>query len=182
MTRHIPDTEGKWIKRPVGLILIFLLIILVANTVFSIAVIKSQSEEILSLLNRIGAAREELKRPGRPDAGKGIKKVLTDVETFKARIPDHKGLTGVLNDIFVAARRNGLQIPTGDYNPKTVKETDISKYTIKFPVEGTYPQIKRFIYDIEVMGHLLAIEEIAFSSSKGKRTIGLKITISTYFH
>jgi Tfp pilus assembly protein PilO len=174
--------ESMWIKRPVGLILLFLLLILAANTVFSLVVIKSQSDEILTLLERISSAREEIKRPESSNVGERIKKVQTDVESFKAGIPDHKGLTGVLNDIFAAARKNGLQIPSGDYSPKTVKETDISKYTIRFPVEGTYPQIKRFIYDVGALRHLLAIEDIAFSSSKGKRTIGLKITVSTYFH
>jgi hypothetical protein len=178
MIKRVPGTESEWIKRPLNLVLVFSLFMLAANAVFSLTVIKGQSDEIVSLREAVSLPGEGLKRPG---AREGLKKALAGVENFEARLPDRKGLTGVINDIFNAARRNGLKIPTGDYSPKTVKETDISKYTIRFPVEGTYPQIKRFIYDIEAMDHLLAVEEIAFSSSKGARTIGLKITISTYF-
>jgi hypothetical protein len=179
MIRGVLKTESEWIKRPVWLLLLFLLFILGANALISLVVIKRQSDEIISLTDGISVAREELKRP---DMGERVINAQIGVDSFKARIPDHKGLTGVLDDIFGAARENGLRIPTGDYSPKTVKETDISKYTIRFPVEGTYPQIKRFIYDIEALGHLLAVEEIAFSSGKGDGTIGLKITVSTYFY
>ena len=105
-----------------------------------------------------------------------------DVEIFKKRLPDRDGLTDVLDEVFKTARSNGLKIPSGDYGPETVKETAISRYTITLPVEGRYPQIKRFIYDIETMKYPLAIEEITLSRGKGAAgVIGLKIKMSAYF-
>ncbi len=178
MIGRVPAVESEWIKKPLGPFLAILLVIIAGNAVFSITEISRQSDEILSIQERIAVLKQGLKRPG---AGQRLERVTSGVETFKARIPDHKGLTEVLNDIFRAARKNALQIPTGDYDPITVKETDISKYTIKFPVEGTYRQIKRFIYDIEVLPHILAVEEITFSSGKGEGTIALNIKVSTYF-
>lgn len=179
MIGRIPGMGGEWLKRPLGRFLLLSLVLVAANALFGMTVIRGQSDEILSFQDRIGVAREEL---GGPASGLSIKGVLAGVEDFKGRVPDLEGLTGVLDDIFKVARKNGLQIPKGDYAPTTVKETDISKYTIRFPVEGFYPQIKRFIYDIEALEHLLVVEEIAFSSSKGDGTIVLRITVSTYFH
>lgn len=174
----VKGTQSEWTKRPVWLLLVLMLFILAGNAVFSLTGIRSQSEEIVSMQERITHLRTGLRRP---DAGERFSEAVSGVETFKARIPDHKGLTIVLDDIFGAATRNGLKIPTGDYNPMTVKETDISKYTIKFPVEGTYSQVKRFIYDFEALAHILAVEEITFSSGKGAGTIALKIKVATYF-
>jgi Tfp pilus assembly protein PilO len=178
MIGRVPTVESEWIKRPLWLFLAIVLVIIAGNAVFSITGIARQSDEILSMQERIAVLKQGVKRPA---AGQHLEGAISGVETFKARIPDHKGLTGVLNDIFRAARKNALQIPTGDYDPITVKETDISKYTIKFPVEGTYSQIKRFIYDIEVLPHILAVEEITFTSGKGEGTIALNIKVSTYF-
>lgn len=149
-----------------------------ANLVFSGTVIKGQLDEHASLMDRAGKARERLMRPM---TGEVIKKAVAGVDKFNRMLPGQGGLTKVINDIFRVADSNGLTIPTGDYSPKTVREAGISKYTISFPVEGTYKKIKRFIYDMEVLGHILAVEEIAFSSSKGGGKIGLNIRISTYF-
>ena len=174
----VQGTEREWTKRPVWLLLVLMLFILAGNTVFTMTGIRSQAEEIVSLQERITDVRTGLKRP---DAGERFSEAVSGVEAFKARIPDHKGLTGVLDDIFGAATRSGLKITTGDYNPMTIKETDISKYTIRFPVEGTYSQVKRFIHDFEALPHILAVEEITFSSGKGAGTIALNIIVATYF-
>ena len=103
------------------------------------------------------------------------------METFIAMLPGQGQLTRVITDIHRVARRNGLNVPSSDYGQKTVREAGISRYTISFPVEGTYKKIKKFIYDMEVLEHVLAVEAIAFSSSKGGGAIGLNLTISTYF-
>lgn len=154
------------------------LIAIALNAFFSLTVLKKQGAEI---------AQSELSahesRQGQ-DRGRGFDYARTkeDVEKFKKRLPGEKKLTRVIGDILSAAKKNGLVILTGDYGAETSREIDISKYTITFPVEGRYPQIKKFIYDVEALRYSLAIEDLTLTSSKAlDGSIGLKIRVSVYF-
>lgn len=149
-----------------------------ANAIFSLTVLKKQGMEIAQLERSASESRHG------QGGGRGIDhaQIKEDVETFKKRLPGEKKLTRIIGDILSAAKKNGLVILTGDYGAETSRETEISKYTITFPVEGRYPQIKKFIYDVETLRYSLAIEDIALTSSKAlDGNIGLKIRVSVYF-
>lgn len=105
-----------------------------------------------------------------------------EITKFKKRLPVHSELTSALEEVFDAARKNGLKLSVGDYNPETIKDMNISRYTVSFPAEGSYARIKRFIYDLESSQKHFTVEEISLASSKGiEGVIGLKITLSAYF-
>lgn len=162
-------------RRPYAFAAIVLLCILAANALLTFTVINGQADEIRLLEEKAFSSRR-----GEPGGAAG--KTIMDIETFEKRLPDDRGLIKVVDGVFSVARKNGLDIPAGDYSPSTVTRTGISRYTISFPVEGRYREIKKFIYDLETMPQAVVIEEIAFSRSRVKRgTIGLTIRLSAYF-
>lgn len=164
------------LRGPYLFAVLFLFLALIANMVVNATVIERQREGIRFYEERVRA----LGRHRGSAAVRGAS-LAGDIETFEKHLPQGKGLTKVIADVFGAARKNGLDIPSGDYSPETVKEADFSRYTIFFPVEGRYPQIKKFIYDLETLKHPISIEEIVFSKKKGGRAIELKIRLSAYF-
>ncbi len=108
---------------------------------------------------------------------------VQEVEAFKKeRLISGSDLTEVLDEVFKAARKNGLKIRSADYNPITIKDTDISRYVFSFPVQGRYGQIKKFIYEIENSKHMLTVESITMhSSKKAVGRLGVDIVLSVYF-
>ncbi len=148
----------------------FSLSLIAANVIFGFRVIGAHRTELASLEERLSALR-----PGKAGPGAAI-------SSFKKGLPDSNELTGILKEVLESARRNSLKVPAGSYSPETVKDTDISRYTISLPVEGRYPQIKRFIYEIESSKRHVVIEEITLASGRAEEgTIGLKIKLSAYY-
>ncbi len=169
-TNGIADYIGK---RPVAAASLALAAILVINIIFSLTVIRGQDGEIARL-------KGEFEHGGRSRAG--LPGGMAGLEALRKSLPDKQGLTEVINEVFRAAKKSGLKIPAGDYGPETVKEAGVSRYSISFPVEGRYEQIKGFIFEVETLKHPVVVEEVMLSGSKTEEgVIGLKINISVYF-
>ena len=149
-------------------------VVIAANLILTFTVTAAQEDETRLLGEMVSGLKGV--------SGSPLAQAVSDIEVFTGRMPNEKGLPKALASIFDIARKNGLNIPSGDYAPETVSEAGISKYTISFPVEGSYPEIKKFIYGIENMNVPVVVEDIAFSRSKGTSgAIELKIRLSVYF-
>ena len=156
--------------------------VIAANLILTFTVTAAQEDETRLLEERVSGLKGV--------SGSPFEQAVSDIEVFTGRMPNKSGLPKALASIFDIARKNGLNIPSGDYAPETVSEAGISKYTISFPVEGSYPEIKKFIYGIENMNVPVVVEDIVFSRSKGTSRptpsgvgapIELKIRLSVYF-
>ena len=162
-------------KGPALYLALFSLFVLALNVFAAVTVVNRQEEEIRRL-------EEELISLKYPVRAGSFDKTLGEINTFEERLPSGKEITKVLDEVFTIARKNGLDISTGDYSAQTVDEAEFSRYTISFPVEGRYGDIKKFIYGLETSRYPVIIEEITFSrSKKSKGTIELRIKLSTYF-
>lgn len=150
-----------------------LLILFVGNIVFYFISVKNQASEAASLEKTVSTIIKEL--------GPDTRETGLMLAAFKKDLPKEEDLTLVVGAILKTARSNGLKITSGDYAPEIVKETEISRYTMDFPVEGGYHQIKRFIYDLETLKHPVSIDEISLSSAKKEGLIGLRLRVSIYF-
>ena len=171
----------EWVKRPVGLATFLAVIVLLLNIGASLFVVAGQNRDIDFLEERLQALKGEA-LPDKVDPSYAIGMLLEDVATFKKRLPSADALSRVIDDVYVSARRNGLSIEKGIYTPKSVNEMEISRYSISFPVQGRYKDIKKFIYDLETLKHPLVLDEISLARSKGGRGIvELNIMVSTYF-
>lgn len=148
-------------------------LLFVGNIVFYIISVRSQASEAASLEKTVSTIIKEL--------GPDTRETGLMLAAFKKDLPKEEGLTLVISAILKTARSNGLKITSGDYTHEIVKETEISRYTMDFPVEGGYHQIKRFIYDLETLKHPVSIDEISLSSAKEEGLIGLRLRVSIYF-
>lgn len=167
-----------WRKAPFTIGAVIVLVVIAANVLFSWVILKKQGLEIAQLEESVRA----LSKGKGAKSGVNLAQLMEDVERFKKRLPQEKKLTRILGGIFSVAKKNGLVVPTGEYEALTSKETDISRYTITIPVEGRYSQIKKFIYDVETLRYPLAIEDVTLTSSRAlDGNIGLKVRVSVYF-
>ncbi|MBI5562353.1 MAG: type 4a pilus biogenesis protein PilO [Deltaproteobacteria bacterium] len=149
--------------------------IIAANILAGIFVLPAQEAEI----TRIGAALDAARVKNSPAAREGL---AEEIGRFKEGLPEEKRLVRVIGEVLRTAKDNDLRVPEGDYSPATAKEADIGKYTLTFPVEGRYEQIKRFIHGVETLRYPFVIEEITLAGSKsGPGVIALKIKLSVYF-
>ncbi len=150
-----------------------LALLFVGNILFYIISVRSQASEAASLEKTVSSIIKEL--------GPDTRETGLMLAAFKKDLPREEGLTLVIGEIFKTARSNGLRITSGDYTPEIVKETEISRYSMDFPVEGGYHQIKRFIYDLETLKHPVSIDEVSLSTAKEDGLIGLRLRVSIYF-
>lgn len=153
-----------------GIVGIISVIVIALNVAFGAAVIGRQDEKIASLQESISRGR-----------GAGLAETSDGIGAFKKTLPDKLGLTKVIDKVLASARANGVKISEGNYAPETIKDAEFSRYSISLPVEGNYPGIKRFIYELESMTDLIIVEEVSLSGSKGSGAIGLNIRISAYY-
>lgn len=172
------------LKRPAGIMALIALCVIAANFIFTVKVINGQDSDISAfeeIENWLRAAKKEKQMSAAFGAGRP-ERVRQEIEAFKGRLSGQKDLTRVVERLVKAARKNGLSITNADYSPGMVREAEAYRYTISFPVEGMYPQIKKFINDIETLNYPIVIEEITLSGSKVQQgAIGLRLKISTYF-
>lgn len=150
-----------------------LLLLFVGNIVFYIIFVRSQASEATSLEKTVSSIIKEL--------GPDTRETALMLTAFKKDLPKEEELTLVIGAILKTARSNGLKITSGEYTPEIVKETEISRYTMDFPVEGGYHQIKRFIYDLETLKYPISIDEVSLSSAREEGLIGLRLRVSIYF-
>lgn len=160
-----------------GLVILLAVLIFAAagNVLFLKKGIGGQEERAAFFEARIKELRGGTTAPGT------LERAAAGVDGFKKRLPDRKGLTTAISEVLDAAGKNGLKIEAGDYSPETVKDTGISRYTFSFPVEGRYPQVKRFIHELESLKTPLVIEDVSLVSGKGQGAIAVKVRVSIYY-
>ncbi len=162
-------------------------VVIIFNIGFGMTTQKERSRQLSSLESRSRELRalehKGLSSSGAVSLQTASARAVQEVEAFKKeRLVSGSDLTEVLDEVFKAARKNGLKIRSADYKPATIEDTDISSYVFSFPVQGRYGQIKKFIYDIESSKHMLTVESITMQSSeKAAGRLGLDIVLSIYF-
>jgi len=55
---------------------------------------------------------------------------------------------------------------------------ELAMLSFSFPVEGKYPDIKRFIYEVETSDQLIGIQDVSLESDQG--TVKLQMKLMTY--
>ncbi len=168
-------------------VVVVAVVIILFNMVFVMTTQKGRSLEASALELRSRELRslehKGLSSTGAVSLQAASARASREVEAFKKeRLVKGSELTSVLDEVFKDARRSGLKIRSADYKPVTIKDTEISRYLFSFPVEGSYRQIRRFIYDIENSKQMLVVEGITMQSSKkAAGSIGVEIELSIYF-
>jgi Tfp pilus assembly protein PilO len=96
-----------------------------------------------------------------------------------AGIPAQKDMPLLVKDLEQMAKRLNLAVATINYDIPRRESGELAMLSFSFPVEGRYPDIKRFIYEVETSGRVIGIQDVNLESSdKGK--VKLQMKLMTY--
>lgn len=106
-----------------------------------------------------------------------------DLQTFWQTIPVRSELTVLIGELFLLADEAELEINQINYDPKEVEGRPLLRYGLNFSVSGDYAQVKRFVYSLEQSERLIAIENVALTSTgdEEQAQVGLSLKLSTLF-
>lgn len=151
-------------------------LIIIANIAFGLVI--SRQERVLDGYEQ---KVDELRSMTSPRHG-GARAAAARIEKFREELPTEGELTSILSEVFEAAGRNGIKIPSGAYSPALSGQGRASQYVFTLPVEGRYADLKKFLYELESNPRPLVVEEVTLSDSRaGESSIGLGIKISVYY-
>jgi Tfp pilus assembly protein PilO len=95
-----------------------------------------------------------------------------------AGTPSQKDMPLLVKEFVQTAKRLNLSVASVKYDLPRRTGGEPAVLTFSFPVEGRYPDIKRFIFEVETSGRLVGIKNIKMSSDKGR--VKLDLHVITY--
>ncbi|WP_305046722.1 type 4a pilus biogenesis protein PilO [Geoalkalibacter sp.] len=125
-----------------------------------------------------------LDQPGAPQdsASEIFRRGQEDLAVFFDAIPPREDLSRLVGEVFDLATEAGLAIERITYDPQHLRDSSLLSYTLVFSVNGTYEQLKQFVFSLEQSARIIALDEIAFSGGDAaRRTTTLNLRFTTYF-
>jgi len=92
-----------------------------------------------------------------------------------AGIPTQKDMPLLVKELVQTARRQKLTVAAINYDIPRRESGELAMLSFSFPVEGSYSDIKRFIYDVETSDRLIGIQELGLDSDKGRVKLQMKL-------
>lgn len=95
-------------------------------------------------------------------------------------LPDYREFTDLSLDIADLAKKNHVHVPGMGYDFKPLSHQMATKGTFAFEAEGPYEAIRKFIFELEKRWPYLYIEKLSVETSKRKKGVIFKLTVSTF--
>ena len=92
-----------------------------------------------------------------------------------AGIPAQKDMPLLVKELEQMAKRLNLSVAAINYDMPQRESGELAMLSFSFPVEGRYPDIKRFIYEVETSGRVIGIQDVKLDSDKGRVKLQLKL-------
>lgn len=92
-----------------------------------------------------------------------------------ADLGGQKDIPLLIKDLVQSARRLNLSVGAIKSDTPASAGQGLSMVTFSVPVTGTYPNIKRFIYDVETTSKLVGIRDLKLSSDEGRVKLEMKL-------
>ncbi|MCC7007850.1 MAG: type 4a pilus biogenesis protein PilO [Acidobacteria bacterium] len=84
-----------------------------------------------------------------------------------------------------AARQAGLQFKGSHFEWNEVRDTALSRTSARITLEGTYPSIRRFLYDVENAEEFIIVERVELADQSEQPgaagRLEVSLIVSTYF-
>lgn len=100
---------------------------------------------------------------------------LGDIEK---RLRSQKDFSKLITYIFEQSMSANVDIKDVNYNFEEKKELKISKLTLQLNTEGSYNNLRRFIYKLESGTHLFQVENVKIT--RGLQNVTAYITLTSY--
>ena len=107
-----------------------------------------------------------------------FKKQKETLTGLRAGIPLQKDMPLLVKDLVQTAKRLRLKVGAINYDIAKRGQEGLTLLAFSFPAAGSYPDIKRFISELETSGRLLAIEGLDLGKDQGR--VKLQMKLMTY--
>jgi Tfp pilus assembly protein PilO len=94
---------------------------------------------------------------------------------LQAGIPAQKDMPLLVKELEQMAKKLNLAMAAINYDIPRRESGELAMLAFSFPVEGRYPDIKRFIYEVETSDRVIGIQNVSMESDKGRVKLQLKL-------
>lgn len=122
---------------------------------------------------------------------RALDEVMARAETNRLRVEEFYGrwlsseaerLTQVIAEVKRMAQAAGVKTSGFRYPDEALEELGLVRRSIVFSVDGSYKELRRFIYALERSEQFLVLDEIGLSETGGKSSdVRVRISVSTLF-
>jgi Tfp pilus assembly protein PilO len=97
------------------------------------------------------------------------------VGAVTANVPTQKDMPLLVKELVQTARGLGLRVSSVKYDIPKHGGEGIAAFSFSLPVTGRYPDLKRFVYELETSRHLIGIEELELKADHESVALALKL-------
>lgn len=101
------------------------------------------------------------------------------IEKIQKEIPTPNRLTELVAELPSLIRKHGLKLSSIRYEPLTNVAGHYLRLTINLPLEGSYLNLRQFIFSLERKSWL-AIESLTLKKGKGTDEVSASLQLATY--
>ena len=94
---------------------------------------------------------------------------------FRAGIPTQKDMPLLVKELVQTARKLSLSVAAINYDIPKRGDSGLTVLSFSFPAEGTYPNVKRFIYELETTDRHVGIQDLKMEADKGRVKLQMKL-------
>lgn len=128
-----------------------------------VGLVRSEALELERTASKLACARAEISR------------VFNDLLSSKA-----ERMTSIQREVRALATSRGLDPDRIQYRATPVKDTNLVRFTITFPLVGDYATLEDFVRAAEDSPNFLIVESVSFQEGAGKK-LSLAVELATYF-
>ncbi|MEW6089105.1 MAG: type 4a pilus biogenesis protein PilO [bacterium] len=141
-------------------------------------VVNHKESEYFELRDNLFGARKRIKNE--KYFKDNFSKTESDLQKFDLILPRYEEITRLIRELPNIAEKTGVKVSGVKY--QLIKDEGYNRLSFSLPVEGSYSEIRRFIYEIETMRKVIWIERLAIKTSYSMREeLSIQLTMSTYF-
>ncbi len=92
-----------------------------------------------------------------------------------AGIPAQKDMPLLVKEFVQMARSLNLVVAAINYDMPRRESGELALLSFSFPIEGRYPDVKRFIYEMETTDRLVGIQDLKLDADQGRVKLQMKL-------
>jgi Tfp pilus assembly protein PilO len=104
-----------------------------------------------------------------------FKKQKESFAGIRAGIPGQKDMPILIKELVQTARKLKLAVAAVNYDIPRPGGQGLTMLSFSFPVEGSYPNVKRLIYELESSERLIGIQDLKLDGDRGRVRLQMKL-------
>lgn len=157
-------TSQRWLRR-IGWPGMLAIGILAMCSAFYFSAISNEQTRLTSARHSVASLHQQLVL-----ASKSVNEVALSPEdqlaVFYQKFPDEGCSPRLLEKLVALAANRGLSLNDGEYKATQDKVGKLVRYQMILPVQGEYPQIRKFLADLPTELPAIALENVQFERPK----------------